>query len=85
MENNFCPHCGADLRTTKLCVEDEMDNKAIAFGCLSFCWNSLLEFFWLYCLHNQGFLDWCFSNSQSKIPFKLNFGIWGKNVGLMMK
>ena len=33
MENNFCPHCGADLRTTKLCVEDELDNETIAFGC----------------------------------------------------
>lgn len=33
MENNFCPHCGADLRAKNLCSEDEIDKESIAFGC----------------------------------------------------
>ena len=32
MENNFCPHCGADLRAKNLCSEDEIDKESIAFA-----------------------------------------------------
>ena len=33
MENNFCPHCGTDLRAKNLCSEDEIDKESIVFGC----------------------------------------------------